>query len=567
MLLMKNIMIKDLPTPLNDKIGFPWTEEGAPQYFDQNLPKITIVTPSFNQGEYIEETIRSVLLQGYPNLEYIIIDGGSTDNTVEIIKKYEPWITYWVSEPDKGQSDAINKGLNLSTGDLFNWLNSDDLLEPNALCVLADAYVKNSEKEVFIGKLLYFGAKIADSVDSMTIYDSVEKTMVFSGMTQQSLFFKTEIFKKFNGVNTVLYFCMDAELWLRYLIDTETTDKIKMIEPVLAKFRVHDLAKSKNRDAHFREWLLIHMSLLSALKTPSKIISNLQILPESDVNYMFEDSIPLSLSKPKVIAYSIEWFLNNLYYHYSIKKQVFLYIHSFLKQPFFRRFYFYTLPFRLIYRKWKMYKASNSNVDTVFTYIYRFNKWNNIESISGEGSTMKQTAIIRRELPAVMSKLSIKTLLDAPCGDLNWIRHVDLKGIEYTGADIVEDLIQINKNYFKNDTTKQFQLLNIITDVLPKADMMLCRDCLVHFSEKNIRDFFQNLKRSDVKYIMTTTFTHHFGFNKHTKTGGWQPLNFEGEPFNFPKPIFMINEGCTEENGAFPDKSLAVWKVADLPSF
>jgi glycosyltransferase involved in cell wall biosynthesis len=562
-----NVSLEQLPQPPKNKIGFPWTEGSPPQYFEQNLPKITIVTPSFNQGEYIEETIRSVLLQGYPNLEYIIIDGGSDDNTVEIIKKYEQWITYWVSEPDKGQSDAINKGLNLSTGDLFNWLNSDDLLEPNALWALADAYVRNLQKEVFIGKLLYFGAKLADSEDSMTIYDSVEKTMAFSGMTQQSLFFKTEIFKKLSGVNTVLYFCMDAELWLRYLIDTQTTDKIKMIEPVLAKFRVHDLAKSKNRDAHFREWLLIHISLLSALKTPSKIISNLQILPESDVNYVFKDNIPLSLSKSKVIAYSIEWFLNNLYYHYSIKKQIFLYLRSFLKQPFFRRFYFYTLPVRLIYRKWKMYKASNADVDTVFTNIYRFNKWNNIESISGEGSTMKQTAIIRRELPAVLSRLSIKTLLDAPCGDLNWIRHVDLKGIEYTGADIVEDLIQINKNYFKNDTTKHFQLLNIITDALPTADMMLCRDCLVHFSEKNIRNFFQNLKRSDVKYLMTTTFTNHFGFNKHTKTGGWQPLNFEGEPFNFPKPIFMINEGCTEENGAFLDKSLAVWKVDDLPSF
>jgi glycosyltransferase involved in cell wall biosynthesis len=564
---MKILHLENLPSPSIDKKGFPWTEGTPPQYFEEKLPKITIVTPSFNQGEYIEETIRSVLLQGYPNLEYIIIDAGSSDNTVEIIKKYEPWIKYWVSEPDKGQSDAINKGLKISTGDLFNWLNSDDLLEPNCLWALADAYINHAQKDVFIGKLMYFGEKIANSEDKMRIYSSVEKTMAFSGMTQQTLFFRTGIMKKLQGVNDALYFCMDAELWMRYLIEAKTTDKIVVLEHCLAKFRVHDLAKSKHRDAHFREWLLIHLSLLSEVNAPANIISALEILPLPEVNYAHKWFIPKDLSRPKIIAYSIEWFLNNLYYHYSVKEQAFLFRTSFLGHPFFRRFKFYTLPFRLFYRKIKIYKALRSDVNTVFTNIYRFNKWQSIESISGSGSTMTQTEVIRRELPFVLSKLEIKTLLDAPCGDLNWIRHVDLKGIEYIGADIVEDLIQVNKNYFKNDKAKQFQLLNIITDDLPSADMMLCRDCLVHFSEKNIHAFFENLKRNDVKYLMTTTFTHHFGFNKNTKTGGWQPLNFEGAPFNFPKPIFLINEGCTEENGTCTDKSLAVWKVDELPSF
>ena len=90
------------------------------------FPKITIITPSYNQGQFIEETILSVINQGYPNLEYIIMDGGSTDNTVEVIKKYSDHINYWVSEKDKGQSNAINKGLHRATGDIINWLNSDD---------------------------------------------------------------------------------------------------------------------------------------------------------------------------------------------------------------------------------------------------------------------------------------------------------------------------------------------------------------------------------------------------------------------------------------------------------
>lgn len=138
--------LNDLPPPLEGKTGWPWTEQSKPlpetAPDGQRWPKISIVTPSYNQGKFIEECIRSVLLQGYPDLEYIIIDGGSTDETVEIIKKYEPWLTYWVSEPDRGQSHAINKGLLKSTGRLFNWHNSDDVLTPDSMATLASVIIK-----------------------------------------------------------------------------------------------------------------------------------------------------------------------------------------------------------------------------------------------------------------------------------------------------------------------------------------------------------------------------------------------------------------------------------------
>ena len=126
------------------KKGWPWT---ADQNFcpdidadSQDYPKITIVTPSFNQGMFIEATIRSVLLQNYPNLEYIVIDGGSTDTSTQVIKKYEPWISYWISEPDNGQYDAINKGFSLSTGDVMLWLNSDDMLVSGSLHVIGNIF-------------------------------------------------------------------------------------------------------------------------------------------------------------------------------------------------------------------------------------------------------------------------------------------------------------------------------------------------------------------------------------------------------------------------------------------
>src|SRR5215472_10161327 len=159
--------LADLPPPPPDKTGWPWTVETPPSsVLGSNgppRPRISIVTPSYNQGDFIEETIRSVLLQGYPNLEYIVIDGGSTDQTIDVIRRYEKWLAYWVSEKDDGQPQAINKGLSRATGELFNWINSDDLLLPGALAAIGSA---SRRDETIAGAILNFGPGTSQIIEN-----------------------------------------------------------------------------------------------------------------------------------------------------------------------------------------------------------------------------------------------------------------------------------------------------------------------------------------------------------------------------------------------------------------
>jgi len=138
--------LQPFPSSQPGRIGWPWSQGAEPlprlEKCGQPLPKISIVTPSFNQGQFIEETIRSVLLQGYPNLEYIIVDGGSTDASVEVIKRYEPWLSYWVSEKDNGQAHAINKGFSRATGDILAYINSDDIYQEGIIAQVARLYLE-----------------------------------------------------------------------------------------------------------------------------------------------------------------------------------------------------------------------------------------------------------------------------------------------------------------------------------------------------------------------------------------------------------------------------------------
>ena len=210
-------------------------------------------------------------------------------------------------------------------------------------------------------------------------------------------------------------------------------------------------------------------------------------------------------------------------------------------------------------------KFKGKPAEQIFTQIMKNRIWEETESVSGIGSAISQTQEILKQLPIVFKKFNIRTLLDAPCGDFNWMQKIDLSNINYTGGDIVNEIIENNNEKYaaKNIAFLKMDLMN---DIPSGFDMLFCRDCLVHFSFEDIFKVLGQLKKSDIKYFMTTTFPQE-PKNKDIVTGGWRPLNFNKPPFNFPKPVFLLNEKCTERGGVFKDKSLGVWFVDTLFGF
>jgi glycosyltransferase involved in cell wall biosynthesis len=352
---MNNIPI-DFPIMDKNIDGFPWTDGTPPQYFKEKLPKITIITPSFNQGQYIEETIRSILLQGYPNLEYIIIDGGSTDNTVEIIKKYDKWITYWVSETDKGQSDAINKGTRKSTGDIINWINSDDVLANGALLSLAAKYIENPNYHVYLGSInnFTFDIHLETDISRVLLKKNIEDTMIFGDMTQQSLFYRRDIWQELKGVKEELFFCMDLDLWYRYLTQFGQS-RIYQFDIILAHFRHHSLAKTtKNYDIHINEKVAIFISLLKSLQVSKAFVSILQ--KQTNVDVKFDWNIH-NVMPEKLSANIFFWIINWLHRRMTLGDLLKLYFKTLFLQPFHRswRVYFHIF---VVFQRWILGKQA-----------------------------------------------------------------------------------------------------------------------------------------------------------------------------------------------------------------
>ena len=198
----------------------------------------------------------------------------------------------------------------------------------------------------------------------------------------------------------------------------------------------------------------------------------------------------------------------------------------------------------------------------IFSRIYRENLWGDPESVSGPGSGLARTAVFRDDLSTLLKEIGARSLLDAACGDFNWMKETSLDVDQYIGVDIVSELAVSNQEKYGNHTTC-FIELDITRHKLPRADVILCRDCLVHFSFDDIRKAIQNFQRSESVFLLTTTFIR-VSQNTDIQTGDWRPLNLERAPFDFPRPLELIDEQCTHTGGIYTDKRLALWRLDEI---
>ncbi len=241
-----------LPSPPPGKRGWPWSEtpslEVSTQEEPGRWPRISVITPSYNQAPFLEMTLRSVLLQGYPNLEYIVIDGGSTDGSVALLEKYAPWLTAWVSEPDEGQSQAINKGLRRATGETLCWINSDDYYLPGTLATVGRLLARRKRggpesPRALVGHIRKVYVDGRPPIKLEGCYEGRKRLLQFwrgYQMHQPAIFWDREVSEEIGWLDEDLHLTMDFDYWVRMSRVTTFLN----VDQVLAVCHYHAAAKT-----------------------------------------------------------------------------------------------------------------------------------------------------------------------------------------------------------------------------------------------------------------------------------------------------------------------------------
>lgn len=227
--------------------------------------RISIITPSYNQAAYLEKTILSIISQGYNDLEYILIDGGSNDGSVEIIEKYKEHFAFWVSEKDEGQSHAINKGFEKATGDIITWINSDDQLTPNSLHRIAAEFEKDKSKEIFVvhGKTILFGNNMQEKEFGASKTDFLERSLAGLPFPQPSSFFRKELIKKYGNLKQEFHFGMDYEFFVSVFLN----EKSVYVDEIFSKYLYHNESKSLTQQSGFaRDYAKVFSKILRSFE-------------------------------------------------------------------------------------------------------------------------------------------------------------------------------------------------------------------------------------------------------------------------------------------------------------
>jgi glycosyltransferase involved in cell wall biosynthesis len=283
-----------------------------------SLPRISVVTPSYNQGQYLEETLKSVLSQDYAELEYIVIDGASRDGTLDVIKRYEGQLSYWESVPDRGQSHAINKGLHRATGEIVTWLGSDDLFTPGALKTVAEHF-QATDAALIHGRTVLFGKGFKEQVKGAEEHDLEFRYLAGMPFPQPSSFFRRSVLLEQGYLDESLHYGMDYDLLARIALNYP----IRKVEDTLSKYRLHAESKSVAQNIEFtRDWARTFSRVLRSFDFTGDLIkslSGLGLYVEGDDAYNVNGSFNREDIR-KAFLYFLEFQLFYFYENLDLRK-------------------------------------------------------------------------------------------------------------------------------------------------------------------------------------------------------------------------------------------------------
>jgi glycosyltransferase involved in cell wall biosynthesis/SAM-dependent methyltransferase len=540
-------------------------------------PKVSIIIPVYNGSDFLAEAIESALSQTHRNIEILVVNDGSSDDgaTERVARAYGSRIRY-ISKSNGGVASALNMGIDQMSGEYFSWLSHDDLYTADKiereLEFLTNVPVEDRAKTIVYSDYAAFTNDPNQAIP--VVMPAVEAEDFRYWITIENclhgctLLIPSTAFKEIGVFDDRLRTTQDYDLWFRMAKEY----RFVHLGGCLVKARSHprqgtrsmpNTVKAEGNSLlskfalELTEEELLRSSQQELIVAYARIASSLWYRGYANAGMkVTKHTLGRKASLPgmvKALGFLVSGIVG-CYVMKPIRRRVPNVLRTHLRQRLLRP--------RTSASSTSPAKLRNLNLSDRFSTIYADNIFRGSVSRSGAGSDLVQTAVIRRELPRLLREYGVHTMLDAPCGDWFWMREVDLPVERYIGIDIVNSLIQKNqKNYGGSKNT--FLCANLASEPLPASDLIFSRDCLVHLTFSDALKIISNMRRSGAKYLVTTTFVNR---KKNEDLGGgfWRVLNMQLPPFNFPEPIQLINENCTEDGGVYADKSLGVWLLQDI---
>ena len=501
---------------------------------------VSVVIPTHNRSFLLKRSIMSVISQSYPNIEIIVVDDHSEDETQKTVSSFADLRIIYIKSQEKGRSHARNFGISIARGEFLAFLDDDDVYEKDKIKIQLDLARKYPNYSFFVGKsvLKDHHENVIDDL-GIQYFDSnpVRRSFLPGTVMLPSIFIRRagigEIFfdldlERFEDLDFYRRYFEDSRVHShKDIVATVYTHPGNSIHHQMAKEIIRQLKVYRGKISYIQPSSREGFALLytyygdALIRLPGFSSKGMRLLGRA------------TFLKPKPFTPSRLRTLRSLF-RYFVK--------------------------RLIMR---ILPVNNRYLSKLkFGVIYKYKLFGVSESASGPGSDLVQTHAVVELLPQIFSRFEITSFADIPCGDFFWMSRIDLSGIEYNGYDIVTKLIKTNKRNFPN---QNFSQLDITKKTFQNHDLILCRDLLVHLDFHDISKVLRNLQLSGSKYLLATTFPL-LQENQDLDRRIWRPLNLEIKPFNLGSPIAIYSEKTTEDP-RYADKSLGLWKISEIEFF